>query len=66
MGVILTCILFQGVDAPKNEKDFYGLRYAKFVVPLVKGIQEQQVMIESQQKRIDELEKLVKQLIEKK
>ena len=42
------------------------MRYAGFVVPLVKGMQEQQVMIESQQKRIDELEKLVKQLIEKK
>ena len=45
---------------------FYGLRYTEFVVPLVKGMQEKQVMIESQQKKIDELEKLVKQLIEKK
>lgn len=31
---------FSGVDAPKNEKDFYGLRYAEFVVPLVKAVQE--------------------------
>jgi hypothetical protein len=31
---------FSGVDAPKNENDFYGLRYAEFVVPLVKAVQE--------------------------
>jgi hypothetical protein len=31
---------FSGVDAPKNEEDFYGLRYAEFVVPLVKAVQE--------------------------
>jgi len=37
---------FSGVDKPKNENDFYGLRYAEFVVPLVKGMQEQQQMIE--------------------
>jgi trimeric autotransporter adhesin len=34
---------FSGVDAPKNENDFYGLRYAEFVVPLVKAVQEQQL-----------------------
>jgi len=37
---------FSGVDAPKNENDMYGLRYADFVVPLVKGMQEQQTQIE--------------------
>ncbi len=31
---------FSGVDVPKNDKDFYGLRYAEFVVPLVKAVQE--------------------------
>ncbi|MCW3110028.1 MAG: hypothetical protein JWQ09_4534, partial [Segetibacter sp.] len=31
---------FSGVDAPKNSKDFYGLRYGDFVVPLVKAVQE--------------------------
>ena len=40
---------FSGVDAPKNDKDVYGLRYAEFVVPLVKAVQEQQEMIEVQQ-----------------
>ncbi len=31
---------FSGVDAPKNETDIYGLRYAEFVVPIVKAVQE--------------------------
>jgi hypothetical protein len=31
---------FNGVDAPKNAADMYGIRYAKFVVPLVKAVQE--------------------------
>jgi hypothetical protein len=31
---------FSGVDAPDNENDLYGLRYAEFVVPLVKAVQE--------------------------
>ena len=40
---------FSGVDAPKNDKDVYGLRYAEFVVPLVKAVQEQQEVIDEQQ-----------------
>jgi hypothetical protein len=58
---------FSGVDKPKNEKDFYGLRYGDFVVPLVKAVQEQQKMIEDQraaiealQKRLDEQERLIR------
>ncbi|MFT3701911.1 MAG: tail fiber domain-containing protein [Agriterribacter sp.] len=31
---------FSGVDAPKNENDMYSLRYADFVVPLVKAVQQ--------------------------
>jgi hypothetical protein len=60
---------FSGVDAPKGDDDMYGLRYAEFVVPLVKAVQEQQEMIEDQRmiiqeqnKRIDELEKLNKRI----
>jgi len=41
------------VDAPKNENDYYGLRYAEFVVPLVKAVQEQQNTIDKQQTTID-------------
>jgi hypothetical protein len=38
---------FSGVDAPQNEDSMYGLRYAEFVVPLIKAVQEQQEMIDS-------------------
>ncbi|MDR0505742.1 MAG: tail fiber domain-containing protein, partial [Dysgonamonadaceae bacterium] len=31
---------FSGVDADKNGKGLYGLRYSEFVVPLVKAVQE--------------------------
>ena len=31
---------FSGVDAPENDKGAYSLRYAEFVVPLVKAVQE--------------------------
>jgi len=48
---------FHGVDKPKNENSHYGLRYAEFVVPLVKAMQEQQAIIEKLEKRIEELEK---------
>jgi len=37
---------FNGVDAPGNPNDYYGLRYGEFAAPLVKAIQEQQVEIE--------------------
>ena len=45
--------VFSGVDAPKNENDHYGLRYAEFVVPLVKAVQEQQKEIELLKKEIE-------------
>jgi hypothetical protein len=53
---------FSGVDAPKNDKDLYGLRYAEFVVPLVKGMQEQQKMIEELQSQNAELLKRIEVL----
>jgi len=37
---------FSGVSKPANDKDIYSLRYAEFVVPLVKAVQEQQTQIE--------------------
>ena len=48
---------FDGVSAPENETDLYVIRYAEFVVPLVKAMQEQQVIIEQLIKRIEVLEK---------
>ncbi|MEO7081137.1 MAG: tail fiber domain-containing protein, partial [Flavobacteriales bacterium] len=47
---------FSGVDAPKNGESLYGLRYAEFVVPLVKAVQEQQALIERLEERIRQLE----------
>lgn len=40
-------VAFSGVDAPVNKSGYYGLRYADFVVPLVKAVQEQQAQIEA-------------------
>jgi hypothetical protein len=31
---------FSSIDAPKNDNDVHGLRYADFVVPLAKAVQE--------------------------
>jgi hypothetical protein len=56
---------FSGVDAPKNENDYYGLRYAEFVVPLVKAVQEQQLQIDEQQQTIDELKKQNEHLVQR-
>lgn len=49
---------FSGVDKPKNEKDFYGLRYSEFVVPLVVAVQE----LSKKAEKIEELEAKNKQL----
>jgi len=53
---------FSGYDVPKNERGLYTIKYAEFVVPLVKAVQELNDQNEklnenndSQQKTIDEL-----------
>lgn len=56
---------FSGIDLPKNDHDTYGLRYTDFVVPLVKAVQEQQLILEKQQQQIDTLIKKMKLLKEK-
>ena len=56
---------FSGVDAPKNDNDFYGLRYAEFVVPLVKAVQEQQEMIDKQNSTIAILMEQNKELLKR-
>jgi hypothetical protein len=57
---------FSGVDAAKNDKDLYGLRYSEFVVPLVKAVQElstkndeKDKLISNLQNQIDELKLIV-------
>jgi len=39
---------FSGVVAPANERSPYSIRYAEFVVPLVKAVQEQQNQLTQQ------------------
>ena len=56
---------FSGVDKSRESDDMLGLRYAEFVVPLVKAVQEQQAQIESQQKEIAELKALMQQLLKR-
>jgi hypothetical protein len=53
---------FHGIDKPKNEKDIYALRYAEFVVPLIKAMQEQQAMIIEQKETIKRLEKRIEKI----
>ena len=53
---------FNGVDAPKNEKDYYGLRYSQFVVPLVKAVQELNEKLEQKDAMLLELEKRIAKL----
>jgi len=53
---------FSGIDKPENENGLWGLRYAEFVVPLVKGMQEQQAMIEDLQQRLARLQEQLDEL----
>lgn len=56
---------FSAIDIPKNENDYYGIRYAEFVVPLTKAIQEQQVIISQQHKELEFLKNEFKIFLEK-
>lgn len=60
---------FNGVSSPKSESDFYKLSYDLFVVPIIKAIQEQQVLIRNQKQKtevliskIDKQNKAIEQL----
>jgi hypothetical protein len=47
--------VISAVQAPQNEKDHYSIRYAEFVIPLVKAVQELSAKVDEQQKKIDAL-----------
>ena len=53
---------FSGVDKPQNDRDLYGLRYAEFVVPLVKAVQEQQAIITQLQNQLQEQQQQINSL----
>lgn len=52
---------FSGVDAPKNEDDLYSLRYAEFVVPLVKAVQELAIENDALKTKLEKVETLLAQ-----
>ena len=57
---------FNGLNIPQNKNDYYSIRYAEFVVPLVKAVQElsaldkeKELKIELLEEKINRLEKLL-------
>jgi hypothetical protein len=50
---------FSGLIKPKTEQDHYSLSYDAFVVPLVKAVQEQQQIINTQNKKIADLQQQI-------
>jgi hypothetical protein len=52
---------FDGVDVPKDGNGPLGLRYAIFVVPLVKAVQTQQTQIESMKNKVQILQEQVQE-----
>jgi hypothetical protein len=56
---------FDGIHAPVNDKDHYSLAYSQFIMPLVKSVQEQQQIIEDQNKKINSQAGQIKMMNEK-
>ena len=54
---------FDGLNAPKTDKEYYSLSYSSFVVPLVKAVQEQQEMIRKQDQKIEEQDQTIAELV---
>lgn len=50
---------FSGIDKPKSYEDTYGLRYEEFVVPIVKAVQEQQVVLSEQHLKLIKLKLII-------
>ena len=53
-----TGYVFHGVEAPQNEGDHYAIRYAEFVVPLVKAVQELSEEVEVLKQQLANAEKI--------
>jgi trimeric autotransporter adhesin len=56
---------FGGVDKPKNDQDHYGLRYAEFVVPLVKAVQELDSANKAKDEKIALLEEKLNEVLQR-
>jgi trimeric autotransporter adhesin len=55
---------FSGVDAPKSDKDLYSLRYAEFVVPLAKSVQELTSIQDGLKARVGALQSKVNDMLQ--
>ena len=55
---------FDGVHAPANDRDHYSLAYSQFIMPLVKSVQEQQLIIEEQNKKLNKQAEEIKKINE--
>jgi len=53
-----TGYVFHGIEAPQNEGDHYAIRYAEFVVPLVKAVQELSKEVEVLKQQLANAEQL--------
>ncbi|MBP6091851.1 MAG: hypothetical protein KA521_11415, partial [Crocinitomicaceae bacterium] len=56
---------FSGVQKPQNANDTYAVRYAEFVVPLVKAVQELANENEKLMVRNQELEAMLNSVIDR-
>ena len=54
---------FSGVTTLKEKAGLYSIAYSEFVVPLVKAVQEQQVIIESYEEKFTSQEEKIEQLM---
>ena len=54
-----TGVTFSGIHIPENDQDSYGIRYADFVVPLVKAVQELSEITKAQQAEIKNLKTII-------
>ena len=55
---------FDGLHIPdaNNPTDNYGIAYSQFIMPIVKAVQEQQVIIETQKMELEQLKSEITQL----
>lgn len=53
---------FPGIDVPENEREVYSLRYVDFIMPMVKSIQEQQMIIDTLKNQNQELKSKIDKL----
>jgi hypothetical protein len=56
---------FSGINKPESQEDRYSLSYESFVVPLVKGMQEQQLFIRMLEEKVKSQEQLIQALSER-